>query len=67
MDTLLPDIRELANRQPFRPFVIRTSNGDAYPVMEPFAIGGNDRVLHVFGATVNRILPEHVVSVEESS
>ncbi len=62
MDT----IREWLNRQPFHPFVLRMSNGEAYEVRHPenLAIGKNrlivvdpvaDRAVHLALIHVNAI------------
>lgn len=63
------EIREFADRKPFRPFGVRLNNGSEYVFQEPRNIGApkNYRLLIYFGETeAVRIDPDSITETFEN-
>jgi hypothetical protein len=64
----VPDIKDLAERQPFRPFSIRLSNGAQYTFRSPREFGAprDYRIVFFFGESdAVRIDTENIVEIME--
>lgn len=56
----LSEITAVAKRTPFRPCVIRLSNGAEYPVADPYMLGGNPHTVYWF----EQVEPYRVVRID---
>jgi hypothetical protein len=54
------EIKSVVDRVPFRPFVIRLSNGMEYPVTHSYMLGGNPSAVHWF----EQVEPYRVVRID---